>query len=380
MLNKNVMLLTGVMALSLALTGCSSLNKEQLASGMMVAQVEGTPISRTDFDAEVKRLTRQFLRANQLPEDIDLSEDPNLTRELQADAMGRLVMQTLLRNDARRYNVRVTEGELQKFKDELFANDPNFETEHKAFLNNASAEADFNRQLRDQLLFNKLMLKLGRKQLRIPPESELKRYYLGHRMEFFIPATVTYEPIFIKTSDHDLSTAMEAHGQQISDEQMQAMVSKARKEAKQTAENVYRQVRQNPDRFQEVSDKHGAALTSGNPNNAEFRLTEEQIAPEIWAVLKSLDPGDLYPGVLESQDGYLVLRVKSVQPLRYRPFSEVRYNIIARLMDQTQRELVSEWMKSNSERMDNDDVLKLTPSLEYIRESVVQTGPGTSQG
>jgi hypothetical protein len=380
MLNKNVLLLTGVMALSLALTGCSSINKEQLASGLMVAQVEGTPISRTDFDAEVNRLTRQFLLANQLPEDTDLAEDPNLTRELQTDAMGRLVMQTFLRNDARRYNVRVTEGELQKFKDELFANDPNFENEHKAFLNNASAEADFNRQLRDQLLFNKLMLKLGRKQLRIPPESELKRYYLGHRMEFFVPATVTYEPIFIKTSDHDLSTAMEAHGQQVSDEQMQVMVSKARKEAKQKAENVYRQVRQNPDRFQEVSDKNGTALTSGNPNSAEFRLTEEQIAPEIWAVLKSLDPGDLYPGVLESQDGYLVLRVKSVEPLRYRPFSEVRYNIIARLMDQTQRELVNEWMKSNSERMDNDDVLKITPSLEYIRESVVQSGPGASQG
>jgi peptidyl-prolyl cis-trans isomerase D len=397
--------------------------------GESVAAVGGYQITQQEFNRALRDRQEAIQRATQNRASPELLN----SSELRLDVLEMLIRQRSLLNHAAKAGIVVTDQHLQQVIAQIpaFQQDGKFSIQRYEQVLKAQGmtPAVFESQMRRDVLLQMIdhavggtafaprvvaarLARLSEQQREVSHHTvkaeELasqvkleadaaKKYYDAHPEEFRLPeqarveyvtlsidaflGEVTLEPGEVEKDD-------EANrGRNESEEQRQAAHilitvespdAQAREKARARAEAIYQQLRQQPDRFAELAKQHsqdpGSAAKGGNLGYFGRGVTPKAFEDAVF----QLKVGETSP-VVESVDGFHIIRLTAVRAAQKRSLEEARKEIEAELRRPRAGKKFSEAAENfNNVVFEQSETLK--PAAEIARSPVRQSGWITREG
>ncbi len=173
------------------------------------------------------------------------------------------------------------------------------------------------RDVRDQLMLMKVIDLEVRGSVMVG-ESEMKRYYQEHRDRFALPEVYTLSQIFIRVRSSDGTADAMAKAKRAMDELKRG------------------------EKFEDVAVQY-----SDGPNASRGGLLglvrQGELLPPIERAIAPLVPGGI-SDIIESSEGFHIIRVDEKTPKQYRPFEEVRFEIQSLVIQQKTEDVFQSWL------------------------------------
>ncbi|GEM_PF-1782384 len=279
----------------------------------VIAVVNGEPVRKR----EIEELASYY--ATNM---VDAQRGETLTPEQRTQAASRalntLVRSRLIRQEASRLELNVSDEELEA------------ELEKRNLQDNEITR----RELKDDLLFDKIMRKEGRPML-VPSPKTVRRFYEKHREAFRTPRLVRVRHISLPRTTEELYEI-----------------------ERRRAERIRRQATAQGASFAEIAAQHcpdpadrarGGLLVPPVPHRSDGMFPVEIAAldnfypgPFVQA-MRSLEPGEVSP-VVESDHGFHILYVEDERPAREVPFRDAQARITFYLIDRSRVDRQREWL------------------------------------
>lgn len=181
--------LVGALALCmlLSVTACSNAKKDA------VATVNGTAITRAEFDKQVEATKKQN------PTAFTGTNGAKVLSEFKKSLLERLIENELIRQAAVKEGAKVTSTEIDAQVSSIkagFASDAAFQS---ALKSSGMSMADLRNSVRDQLLYQYLYNKVAPTET--VTDAQITAYYDSHKSEFTTPAQSRLSHILFATAD-----------------------------------------------------------------------------------------------------------------------------------------------------------------------------------
>lgn len=336
-------------------TGCAKIG----ASGEPIATVEGTVITKGDYD----KLYNQFLTTHGVEANNPALRNPLLAQSIKSQVMQILVVKQFLENDANKLGIAVTEGDVRKAKDKFLQQFKSSQDATTILSANHISDLDLDDRLREEVLARKFLAKLSQDMVHVS-EDDAKAYYEDHKTEYFIPETVHSYHILVKAIDADLKRELRKEHPNASEAELGQLMAAKKADLKEKAETIYKDAQAHPDQFaalaHQYSEDPGSASQGGDLGN----LTENGIIPAFWDAIKNTRPNSFYPGVLETPFGYHIVMVKGHTAARFRTYDEVRDEIVNKLEDEGRQKVMQVWQNEKIKEVADQNIVKFEPGYD----------------
>lgn len=224
-------------------------------------------------------------------------------------------------------------------------------------------------------------------------EAELNQYYEQNKREFQAPEQARVE--YVRFSMDDLFSKVEVSKEEVrkyyddhqseygTPEERQAAhilisVNAAAPQAEQDAakakaEELLRQVRQNPAKFGELAKQNsqdpGSAMNGGDLGYFGRGMMVKPFEDAAFALKKS---GEI-SGLVKSDFGYHIIKLLAIKPSRILPFDEAREDVANKLRQQKAADMYAELADKFSNTVyEQSDTLK--PAAELVNGKIEQSG------
>jgi len=173
------------------------------------------------------------------------------------------------------------------------------------------------RNVRDQLTLLKVVDREVRSGVMVG-EADMKRYYQEHRDRFALPEEYILSQILLQPKSADNSA-----------------------EALARARRVLAELKQG-EKFEDLALRY-----SDGPNasrGGQLGLVRQgELLPAIERAIASLVPGGI-SDIIESPEGFHIVRVEEKQPKQYRPFDGVKFEIQGLVFQQKSEDVFQAWL------------------------------------
>jgi len=173
------------------------------------------------------------------------------------------------------------------------------------------------KKLRDQLTLARVVDLVVRNTITVG-DSETKRYYDAHRDRFVLPEEYTLSQILIRPRAPD-------------------GVAEALAKARQAMEEL-----KHGEKFADV-----AARYSDGPNASQGErlglVRQGELLPAIERAIAALVPGGI-SDIIESQEGFHIIRVEEKSPKQFRQFEDVKFEIQGLIFQQKSDDVFHSWL------------------------------------
>jgi len=173
------------------------------------------------------------------------------------------------------------------------------------------------RTVRDQLMLLKVVDMEVRGNVMVG-DSEMKRYYDGHRDRFALPEEYLLSQIFV---------------QRRSPEETAGALTKAR----QAMDELKR-----GEKFEDVALQYSDAPNAVQGGRLGL-VRQGELLPAIERAIAALVPGGI-SDIIEHTDGFHIIRVDDKKPKQFRSFEQVRYEIQGLVYEQKKEDMFQSWM------------------------------------
>lgn len=281
-----------------------------------IAQVNGTPIQRTEFVRAYRNAQRSYMQQG-----LNILDEKNavLKDVVRQATLETLIQQQLVRDYAREHQITVSSDEIdtevKKFV--LVQHKGDIERFEKQLRGNGLTMSTFREQVRDHLLSEKTQdqvtqnVKLSNK--------VLQDYYEAHKSEYAVPEKIEVQHILIKPSD-----------------------KRPEAEAKKRAEQVIADYKAGAS-FDSLVKKYSEDTSS---NEAKGKLSafgkgemEAAFEKAAWA----LKPGELSPEPVKTGYGYHVILRGKTLPAHTLSLKEAKIQFEDRLLLEEKKKAFQDW-------------------------------------
>jgi len=173
------------------------------------------------------------------------------------------------------------------------------------------------RKVREQLTLFRVVDVAVRSGIMIA-ESEMKRYYEAHRDRFALPAEYTLSHILIRIRYED-------------------DVAEAQTKARQAMDEL-----KHGEKFEDVALQYSDGANASHGGRLGL-VRQGELRPVIERAIASLVPGGI-SDIIESPEGFHIIRVESKSPTQYRPFEEVQFEIQNLMYQQKSEDGFQAWL------------------------------------
>jgi parvulin-like peptidyl-prolyl isomerase len=250
-----------------------------------------------EIEPERARLSRQH-RGNDLAQRLKMAESMALTRMIER----RLQLQ-----EAKAKKIEVSDQEVKQAVEQLRLQGEAVEPSNPLDL----------RRVRDELVLRKVVDLAVRNSITVG-DAEMKRYYEAHRDRFVLPDEYTLSQIFIQPRAPD---------------EVAEALAKAREAMNELKHG---------EKFEEV-----AARYSDGPNALQGGrlgvVRQGELLPAVERAIASLVPGGV-SDIIESPEGFHIIRLEEKSPRQFRPFDEVQFEIQALIFQQKSEDVFQAWL------------------------------------
>jgi peptidyl-prolyl cis-trans isomerase SurA len=173
------------------------------------------------------------------------------------------------------------------------------------------------RNVRDQLTLMKVVDREVRSGVMVG-DTEMKRYYQEHRDRFALPEEYTLSQILIQPrSSEDTADALE----------------KARRAMNELKRG---------EKFEDVALQYSDGLNASRGGRLGL-VRQGELVPAIERAIAPLVPGGI-SDVIETSEGFHIIRVEEKKPKQFRPFDEVKFEIQALVFQQKSEDVFQSWL------------------------------------
>lgn len=173
------------------------------------------------------------------------------------------------------------------------------------------------RNVRDQLTLLRVVDREVRNNVMVG-ETELKRYYKEHQARFALPEEYTLSQILIQPRSAD-GTAEALEKARI------ALADLTRGE-----------------KFEDVALHYSDGLNASRGGRLGL-VRQGELMPPIERAIATLPPGGI-SGIVETSEGFHLIRVDEKTPKQFRPFDEVKFEIQALVFQQKSEDVFQSWL------------------------------------
>jgi len=222
-------------------------------------------------------------------------------------ALTKIIERKLQLQEAKAKNVEVSDQEIKQAAQQMKQQGTQFDPSNPQSI----------RSIRDQLLLMKVVDREVRSNVMVG-ESEMKRYYQGHRDRFALPEEYTLSQILVRTRSSD----------EIDD--ARAKIHKAMEDLKRG------------EKFEDVALQY-----SDGPNSLQGGklglVHQGELVPAIERAIATLVPGGI-SDIIQHADGFHIVRLEDKKPKQYRSFEEVKQEIQGLVFEQKNEDVFQSWL------------------------------------
>jgi peptidyl-prolyl cis-trans isomerase C len=278
-----------------------------------VAVVNGTVITRSEYDVEMSRFERQMAMSGRAP-------NPAEASEMKKRVLDGLVDRELLKQESKKLGIKVDDGEVNEQVATLrqkFSTEKEF-TDTLAKMN--LTEADLKTQLRQDLNIKKLIDKQVASKVTITQE-EAKAFYAGHPELFKAPEMVRASHILIKVEPNASAE------------------DKAKARERITA--IQKRVK-NGDDFAALAKESSECPSGANGGDLDYFQRGQMVGP-FEEVAFSLKPGSVSE-IVETQFGYHLIKVVDKKDASTVSYDDVKSKLEDYLKQQKVNEQLAQYI------------------------------------
>jgi peptidyl-prolyl cis-trans isomerase SurA len=173
------------------------------------------------------------------------------------------------------------------------------------------------RNVRDQLTLLKVVDREVRSGVLVG-DAEMKRYYQEHRDRFALPEEYTLSQILIQPS---------------ASEEPADTLAKARR--------VMDQLKRG-DKFEDLAVQYSDGLNASRGGRLGL-VRQGELVPAIERAIAPLVPGGI-SDIIETAEGFHIIRVEEKKPKQFRPFEEVKFEIQGLVFQQKSEDVFQSWL------------------------------------
>ncbi|MGA7875490.1 MAG: peptidylprolyl isomerase [Desulfoferrobacter sp.] len=286
--------------------------KEKESKKDVVAVVNGTDISQTDFDREVGRYEQQMAMMGQTP-------NPQQLSEIKDKVLNGLIDRELLYQESQKVGLKASKSEVDERISALkqrFPSEEEFKkTIEKLGLNEAGLRSQFEKELAIKALLDKKFA--GKVTV---TDQEMKKFYDENPDYFKTPERVRASHILVKVEPN----ASEA--------------DKAK--ARQKIEDIQKKVKKGED-FAALAKQYSDCPSSAKGGDLDYFQRGQMVGPFQDAAF-AMKVGDV-SDIVETQFGYHLIKVTDKKPAGTVSFEEAKDKIKSYLEQQKMGEEVNQY-------------------------------------
>jgi parvulin-like peptidyl-prolyl isomerase len=346
----------GMMAVSLALVvSLSACSGGGLNFGEKVATVDGTVITKAEYD----KVSAQLLKMFNMGADSEAQKNPMVQEMVNRMTLERLIVGTLLKLDAKKAGITVSQDDIKKFLDEK-VKEIGGEEQLKTFLKESNLTmADLNEKIEEDILRTRFFEKRMEKNAKVS-EKDAQAFYKQHEKEFDLPEMIDSSHILVKVIPSEIAENLKKTNPKVTEAEVKAEVTKSQAKAKAKAQGLYDQVVKAPDTFAEVAKTNSEDPGSAKMGGALGPMKELQLVPQFWQALKKTKPGTIHPGLVETPYGYHIIRVKDHVSAHKQTFNEAKGQIMAFLTQEEMKKDIQIWFQTRKAQAE----IKIEPKYD----------------
>jgi parvulin-like peptidyl-prolyl isomerase len=267
----------------------------------IIAVVNSDLIMLSDLKREVasqqERITRQH-QGNELAQQVKIAEYMAITK---------MIERKLQLQEAKAKKVEVSDQEVSQMLEQM--------KQRGGVLDPSTPQNP--RTVRDQLMLLKVVDMEVRGNVMVG-DSEMKRYYAGHRDRFALPEEYLLSQIFV---------------QRRSPEETADALTKAR----QAMDELKR-----GEKFEDVALQYSDAPNAVQGGRLGL-VRQGELLPVIERAIAALVPGGI-SDIIENAEGFHIIRVDDKKPKQFRSFEQVRYEIQGLVFEQKKEDMFQSWL------------------------------------
>ena len=249
-------------------------------------------------------------------------------------AVNDVILKELLRQEAKKRNITVSEKEIDAKIDEIiekFGGKAKFEAHFAA---NKIDKNEFRKTVEFELMNEKIVNQILGED--IVSEKEVKDFYDKNKEKYFVkPEEVKASHILISASEPAIRSKIteEDKDKKLSEEEINKKVKAEMDEAKNRAEKVLEDVKANPEKFAEIAKKESQDPSSAQKGGDLGFFSKDKMVPAFAKAAFDTKPGEI-SGLVKTEYGYHIIKVVDRKKAGEVPFDEVKDKIKNYLSDQ----------------------------------------------
>jgi parvulin-like peptidyl-prolyl isomerase len=173
------------------------------------------------------------------------------------------------------------------------------------------------RDVRDQLTLLKVVDREVRSGVMVG-DAEMKRYYQEHRDRFALPEEYTLSQILIQPRSSEDST-----------------------DALNKARRVMQELKRG-EKFEDLAVQYSDGLNASRGGRLGL-VRQGELIPAIERAIAPLTPGGI-SDIIETAEGFHIIRVEEKKPRQFRPFEEVKFEIQGLVFQQKSEDVFQSWL------------------------------------
>lgn len=334
------------------LSGCS-LTKNQDA----IIKVNGTEISRGQFEAAIdKEIDNSPFKAFGGADNF-VKDDSNVMYMIYKEKTSHeLIIKTLLDAEIAKRGIKVSDEDVKAETKTIIDKVGSKEELNKILKQRGISNNEFTEDLKAQIKIKKLINSIEKVSV---SDSEAEKYYNGNKDKFKHGEQVRASHILISADTLQTIRELKAKNKDISPEDLNKKVEELFAAKKAKAESVLKEVKANPDKFEQIAKKESDDKNSGERGGELGFFAKEAMVPEFSNAAFSMKPDTISEELVKSPYGYHIIKVTDRIEAGSTPFVKAKDEIKFYLETQKQIKILKNLT----------DGLMKTAKIEYLDKS-----------
>lgn len=270
--------------------------------------------------------------------------------QLKQMTLDRLIFNALLAHEAEKRHIKVTDQDLERFKQENLDNIGGYENLKPLLAEENISEKEFNEQLRDELLIKKFIEETAQDKLAVS-EAEAREFYEQNPKRFDIPLRIRASHILLKAIEPNIKRELLAANPKIAKDELERKIAERKTRQREKAEKLLKAVQENPGKFDELARKESEDKASAIFGGDLDWLYQPTTDATFWQTALATPPGKIHPGIVETPFGYHVILVEKIQQPHKQTFAEAKGEILKTLATQHKQEQLLDWVNRQRENI-----------------------------
>lgn len=322
-----------------------------------IVKVNDRVITRAQFDTAVdKEINNSPFKAFGGASNF-IKEDSNVMYLIYKERATReLIVKNLIDAEIEKRGIKVSDEDLKNEMKSIIDKVGSKEELNRILKQRGVSNNEFSEDLKTQIKIKKLVNSIEKITV---SDAEAEKYYNDNKDKFKHGEQVRASHILISADTIKTIQEIKAKNKDISPEELNKKVEEIFAAKKAKAEAVLKEVKANPDNFEQIAKKESEDRTSGERGGELGFFSREAMVPEFSNAAFAMKPNTISENLVKSPYGYHIIKVTDRVEAGSTPFAKAKDEIKFYLETQKQIKVLKELT----------DSLMKSAKIEYIDKS-----------